>query len=133
MVKAILLNDVLAKEYKESQMEEIEFFQHYKTNKDWKQVKDVLWKKPQRPSGHPTCAIIGEQQITGTWFGTNLFKNRLPDLSPFGERRFLIECWKLFKPKETNLYFADFYCFPTKTCAHCAALVMCKKGSPADK
>ena len=69
-------------------------------------------------------------QIMGLYFCVNLFQGHLPDKSPFGPTRVIVPLDKLIT-NETELYFADFYCFNKET--HYVRLVVTRRNSKADK
>lgn len=103
------------------------------TNKDasfFEQLGDgVLQPRMKDQSGDPRSPING--QLPGIFFGVNLYRNKLPTKSPYGNTRFILPLQKIIH-SATNIYFADFYCFGPNS-PHYIILVVTEKYSDGDK
>ncbi|XP_071113426.1 phytanoyl-CoA hydroxylase-interacting protein-like [Haliotis cracherodii] len=80
--------------------------------------------------GDPRCPING--RLNGLFFGVTLYRGDLPDMSPFGNTRVIVPLDELFDDS-ANLYFADFYCKPSRKHIHYVTLVLTDAGSDADR
>ncbi|XP_067676113.1 phytanoyl-CoA hydroxylase-interacting protein-like [Haliotis asinina] len=74
--------------------------------------------------GDPRCPING--RLKGLFFNVTLKNGSIPPNSPFGDTRV-----KVFDDS-SNLYFADFYCKPSRRRVHYVTLVLTRSGSYAD-
>ncbi|XP_046568062.1 uncharacterized protein LOC124276449 isoform X2 [Haliotis rubra] len=79
--------------------------------------------------GDPLCPINGE--LKGLFFGVTLFDGDLPDSSPFGDTRVTIPLDEVFD-ESAKIYFADFYCKPSRNRIHYVTLVLTEAGSESD-
>ncbi|XP_067675467.1 phytanoyl-CoA hydroxylase-interacting protein-like isoform X2 [Haliotis asinina] len=70
-------------------------------------------------------------RLAGLFFGVTLYRGDLPDRSPFGDTRVTVPLKEVFDDY-ANLYFADFYCKPSRTRIHYVTLVLAKSGSYSD-
>ncbi|XP_046584371.1 phytanoyl-CoA hydroxylase-interacting protein-like, partial [Haliotis rubra] len=70
-------------------------------------------------------------RLVGSFFGVTLYRGDLPDRSPFGDTRVTVPLTEVFDDY-ANLYFADFYCKPSRSRIHYVTLVLAKSGSHSD-
>ncbi|XP_046365375.2 phytanoyl-CoA hydroxylase-interacting protein-like [Haliotis rufescens] len=79
--------------------------------------------------GDQRCPING--RLKGLFFNVTLRNGHLPDMSPFGDTRVKMPLSEVFDDS-ANLYFADFYCKPSRRRVHYVTLVLTHSGSQAD-
>ncbi|XP_046365379.1 phytanoyl-CoA hydroxylase-interacting protein-like [Haliotis rufescens] len=79
--------------------------------------------------GDQRCPING--RLKGLFFNVTLTDGQLPVKSPFGDRRVKMPLSEVFDDS-AKLYFADFYCKPSRSRVHYVTLVLTHSGSEAD-
>ncbi|XP_067676112.1 phytanoyl-CoA hydroxylase-interacting protein-like [Haliotis asinina] len=79
--------------------------------------------------GDPRCPING--RLKGLFFNVTLVCGSIPPNSPFGNTRVKVSLSEVFDDS-ANLYFADFYCKPSRRRVHYVTLVLTRSGSDAD-
>ncbi|XP_067674890.1 phytanoyl-CoA hydroxylase-interacting protein-like isoform X2 [Haliotis asinina] len=90
----------------------------------------IMKRRTKDHGGDPSCPINGK--LGGLFFGVTLLRGGIPDKSPFGNTRVQVPLSEVFK-ESSNLYFADFYCKPSRNRIHYVTLVLTKSDSEADR
>lgn len=90
---------------------------------------DVMQKYIKDDNGQPGNLINGK--INGLFFSARLLTDlSLPQCSPFGNVRMVIDAFILLNPSRHNFYFADFYCNKN---IHYVTIVLCVIDSDTDR
>ncbi|PAV90655.1 hypothetical protein WR25_06995 [Diploscapter pachys] len=88
----------------------------------------IMQKYAKDFNGQPANWINGV--LSGLFFSARLDKDGyLPNTSPFGDTRMIIQAYTLLNPVTHNFYFADFYC---NYMTHYITIVICRKESETD-
>ncbi|XP_046365376.2 phytanoyl-CoA hydroxylase-interacting protein-like [Haliotis rufescens] len=89
----------------------------------------IMKKRLKDSGGDPRCPI--NSRLGGLFFGVTLHGGVIPDKSPFGNTRVKVPLSEVFHGT-SNLYFADFFCKPSRNRIHYVTLVLTKADSEAD-
>ncbi|KAF1769406.1 hypothetical protein GCK72_001223 [Caenorhabditis remanei] len=90
---------------------------------------DVMQKYIKDDNGQPGNLINGK--INGLFFSARLLPDMtLPQCSPFGNVRMIINAFLILNPERHNFYFSDFYCNKN---IHYVTIVICVIDSETDR
>ncbi|CAI2322552.1 unnamed protein product [Caenorhabditis sp. 36 PRJEB53466] len=117
---------------KDPQMHEFCVVYRCKPKVYWDEIhhycNDVMQKYIKDDNGQPGNLINGK--INGLFFSARLLPDlTLPQFSPFGNVRMIINAFPLLNPERHNFYFADFYCNKN---IHYVTVVICVIDSDTD-
>lgn len=92
--------------------------------------ENIMKKRIKDGSGDPRSPINGI--ISGLFFGARLVGGSMPDKSPFGTSRVVVDLGHLFS-EGLRIYFADFYCLGRTSKNHYIILTIAKENSDEDR
>ncbi|CAO4360490.1 unnamed protein product [Caenorhabditis nigoni] len=115
------------------QMHEFRVVYRCKPKVYWDEIhhycNDVMQKYIKDDNGQPGNLINGK--INGLFFSARLLPDlTLPQFSPFGNVRMIVNAFLILNPERHNFYFSDFYCNKN---IHYVTIVICVIDSETDR